>query len=264
LRTAATEPLTTGPAALLELARIVAARYGLRLAIADAGASHVALALGSAKEEWLRIAERDQTDLDLPASAQDMREMHERLARALQSAAPHSLSADLLLATGGLARYRRWSDPALTLLDGLQPLGVVQFAVDSANVASQMAPLAASHPEVVCQLFEHDGLVGLGAAICPRGDAKRGARVVEVHWQTEGEGEESRAVSGGELVCLPLHTGEKANLSLYPTKGIDVGLNRPGVAATAHVDGGRVGLLVDARISPAEKANRELWEAALA
>jgi hypothetical protein len=116
---------------------------------------------------------------------------------------------------------------------------------------------------VASQLFEHDGLVGLGAAVCPRGDAKKGAKVIEVRWQSD-EAAESRAVSGGDLICLPLPAGEKANLSLYPSKGVDVGLNRPGVAATAHVDGGRVGLLVDARLTAADKSsNREHWEAAI-
>lgn len=264
LEGAATLPLTTGAAALLNLARLIAGRYGLRLAIADAGAAHFALAYASAQEERLRSSERDQLDLDLPVSATDMRELHERLERLL-SMAPAGLSADLVLATGALARFSRWSETALTLLNGLQPAGVVQFAVDSAAVISQIAPLAAAHPGIACQLFEHDGLVGLGAAVCPRGDVKKGSKAIEVRWQGDEEVEESRQVDSGELVCLPLPVGEKANLSLYPAKGVDVGLNRPGVAATAHVDGGRVGLLVDARLTPADKgSNREHWETALA
>jgi hypothetical protein len=264
LDAATTEPLSTSQAGLLSLTRLVAGQYGLRLAIADVGASHFTLAFASAQREWLRTWTRDQLDLDLPASATDMREMHERLERALSQGLPVALSADLVLATGALARFGRWTEPALTLLNGLQPTGVIQFGVDSANIVSQIAPLAFSYPDVACHLFEHDGLVGLGAAVCPRGDTKKGARVIDVRWNSDGETEESRTVASGELIRLPLPTGEKANLSLYPSKGVDVGLNRPGVAATAHVDGGRVGLLVDARLAPADKAsNREHWETAI-
>ena len=67
----------------------------------------------------------------------------------------------------------------------------------------------------------------------------------------------------GELVRLPLAPGEKAALTLYPAKQMDIGLNRPGVAAKASIDGGRVGLIVDAR-EPSARSERGAWEAALA
>ena len=264
LEAEATEPLVTGSAALLELARIVAERYGLRLAIADAGASHVTIACASSADAWVRTIERDGTRLDMPTSTARMRAMHEDLERALGEVAPAGLMADLLLGTGALARFRRWAEPVLTVLNGIQPAGVIQLALDSANIVSQIATLARGYPDIACQLFESDGLVGLGAAVCPSGDARKGANVVEVRWHSDDEPEESVSVNSGELTRVPLRPGQKASLALYPAKGIDVGLNRAGVAASAHVDGGRVGLVVDGRLAAGEKrGDRERWEAAL-
>ncbi|HLY67164.1 MAG TPA: hypothetical protein VKU60_16630, partial [Chloroflexota bacterium] len=107
-----------------------------------------------------------------------------------------------------------------------------------------------------------DGLVGLGAAVCPRSAFHPGDRALEVRWRPGEDDEQTREVKFGELLCLPLGPGQKANLTLYPAKQVDVGLNRPGVGATAHIDGGRVGLMVDMRES-ASKRQRDGWQQAL-
>jgi hypothetical protein len=262
LASCATEPLATATSAVLRLARLIAARFGLRLGIVDCGATHTSLCYATPEAASARAIARAQPLTDLPVTAQRISAFHQDLQETLTSCVDGGFSADLLVGTGALSHFGRWSELALTLLNGIRPEGVIQFALDSAGIVGQVASLAGSYPDIACTIFEQDGLLGLGAAICPRGTLKPGMKALEVRWQVNGDIEQTRDVKFGELITLPLPSGRKANLALYPAKQIDVGLNRPGTAATAHVDGGRVGLMVDAR-DPAQKAQRGSWLQAL-
>jgi hypothetical protein len=262
LAAAATEPLTTSAAAILDLAQLVASRFGLRLAIADCGASQTTVAYATPDQAGARLAPHQRPLRDVPATAADMRALHQALQAGLAGCVAEGFTADLVVGTGMLAHFGQWAHPALTLLNGIQPAGVIQFALDAAGIISQVAVFAKSLPDVTCRIFEQDGLVGLGAAVCPRGAGKAGTKALQVRWRMDEEEEQQRDVAYGELVRIPLGPGHKASLALYPVKQVDVGLNRPGVAATAQIDGGRVGLMIDMR-DPAAKADRAGWEMAL-
>ena len=263
LAAAATEPLATAPAALLDLAQLIATRFGLRLAVADCGASQTTVVYATPEQGGARLTLYERPLMDVPATNAEMSAMHQALQAALGSCVAEGFTADLVVAAGALARFGRWGDPALTLLNGIQPAGVIQFALDSGSLLGQIATLARPYPDVACRIFEQDGLIGLGAAVCPRGALKPGSKALEVRWRLDEEPEQHQDVNYGDLVRIPLAPGRKASLSLYPVKQVDVGLNRPGVAATAHIDGGRVGLMVDVR-DPATKSERQPWEDALA
>ncbi|HEX6513014.1 MAG TPA: hypothetical protein VF157_11975, partial [Chloroflexota bacterium] len=262
LAAAATEALATTPSAMLELTRLVASRFGLRLAIADCGASQAMVVHASQEQGGARVTPYDRPLLDMPVSEGQMGAMHQALEAALASCVDPGFSADLVVGCGALARCSHWSEPALTILNGIQPAGVVQLALDNGAVVTQIAAIARSFPDIACRIFEQDGLLGLGAAVCPRGTSKPGSKAVEVRWRVDAAEEERRDVKCGELVRIPLPPGQKASLALYPAKHVDIGLSRPGVAATASIDGGRVGLMVDAR-EVADKAVRQPWEEAL-
>lgn len=262
LAAAATEPLTIGTRALAELTQLIASRFGLRLAIVDCGSTKTTVCQATPTETRVRVAWHKQPIADVPVSAKHITDLHSELQEALQSCSEPGFSADLVVATGALVRFDHWSEPALTLLNGLRPLGVTQLALDSGGIVTQIATFASSYPDVACQIFEQDGLLALGTAICPGGSVEPGAKALDIRWQTDDDAEQTAEVKFGELVRLPLPSGRKANLSLYPAKQLDVGLNQPGVAATAHVDGGRIGLIVDVR-DPANKSGRAPWQQAL-
>ncbi|MBV9120863.1 MAG: glutamate mutase L [Chloroflexi bacterium] len=265
LEAAATEPLVSGASALLSLTMLIATRFGLRLSIVDCGASQTMMAYASPDMEWLRLCPRDHSALEMPVSADQLRARHAELEASLRSCVDDDFSADLLLGSGAVAHFQGWAQPALTLLDGVQPAGVIQFALDTGCVVSQIASFAGTLPDIASRIFEQDGLTGLGAAVCPRGSTKLGTKAIEVRWKADSNAEDqSRTINAGELVRIPLGAGAKASLSLFPAKPVDVGLNRPGVAATAQVDGGRVGLIVDARFEPDGANNRDQWERQLA
>src|SRR2546423_13393536 len=79
-------------------------------------------------------------------------------------------------------------------------------------------------------------------------------------------------VMGGSIEVIPLRTNEQALLSLFPAPTVDVGLG-PGERARAaeEIDGGLVGLIIDARGRPLvlpneakERQNRlSLWMQAI-
>jgi hypothetical protein len=58
-------------------------------------------------------------------------------------------------------------------------------------------------------------------------------------------------VRGGSIEVIPLRPSEQALLSLFPSPTVDVGLG-PGERAKAadEIDGGLVGLIIDARGRP--------------
>jgi hypothetical protein len=76
----------------------------------------------------------------------------------------------------------------------------------------------------------------------------------------------------GTIALIPLGVGQQAQLMLYPAEGVDIGLG-PGVRAHAGepIEGGRLGLIIDARgrplvlpLDPVERQARlRQWQAAL-
>ena len=63
---------------------------------------------------------------------------------------------------------------------------------------------------------------------------------------------------GGSIEVIPLRTNEQALLSLFPAPTVDVGLG-PGERARAaeEIDGGLVGLIIDARGRPLDLPSDE-------
>ena len=60
----------------------------------------------------------------------------------------------------------------------------------------------------------------------------------------------SAEVPYGGLEMVPLRTGKRAVVELHPGSQFDIGLGRRGRGATTEVDGGVLGIIVDARGRP--------------
>jgi hypothetical protein len=54
----------------------------------------------------------------------------------------------------------------------------------------------------------------------------------------------------GSLEVLPLSISHKATLELRPTRRFDIGLGAKGKGATTELEGGAVGIIIDARGRP--------------
>jgi uncharacterized protein (TIGR01319 family) len=167
---------------------------------------------------------------------------------------------NMLVGSGGvLSHAPRRSQAALMLIDGFLPECVTHLAVDSIFMMPQLGVLSEVHPKAATEVFKKDCLIHLGPCIAPVGAGKPGADCLEVKLGREesavqdgqasassGEAVQKVSVKFGQMIVLPLGVGEKARITLSPSKGFDVGAGNGRSLETA-VYGGVVGVVVDCR-----------------
>lgn len=174
------------------------------------------------------------------------------------------LDADLILATGGvLAHAPKYGQAALLLLDALQPQGVTSLALDSTLLIPQLGAVATAAPVAAVQVNENDAVTHrLGTCIVPFGSIQPGQIAIRVGVEYTNGRQVMIDVMGGSIEVIPLRPNEQALLSLFPSPGVDVGLG-PGERARAaeEIDGGLLGLIIDARgrplVLPGENKERQ-------
>ncbi len=163
------------------------------------------------------------------------------------------LDADLILATGGaLSHAPRYGQAALMLLDALQPQGVTSLVLDRTMLVSQLGAVATVAPVAAVQVNENDAVTHrLGTCVIPFGAIPQGQIAVRVGIEYRNGRQLTVDVIGGSIEVIPLRINEQALLSLFPAPGVDVGLG-PGERARAaeEIDGGLIGLIIDARGRP--------------
>ena len=159
--------------------------------------------------------------------------------------------SDLIVGGGGvLAHASHYGQAALILLDALQPIGVSNLALDVTSMSAPLGVTATIEPLAAAQVVEWDGFLSLGTVVAPVGTAREG----EIALQLKITYEDGRAlemeVPYGSLEVLPLSAGHKATLELRPTRKFDIGLGAKGKGATTELEGGAVGVIIDARGRP--------------
>jgi hypothetical protein len=161
--------------------------------------------------------------------------------------------ADLILATGGaLAHTPKFGQAALMLLDALQPRGVTSMVLDRTMLISQLGAVATIAPIAAVQVNENDAVMHrLGTCVIPYGDLPLGQVALRVGIEYSNGRQVTAEVISGSIEIIPLRINEQAMLTLYPAPTVDVGLG-PGERARAaeEIDGGLVGLVIDARGRP--------------
>jgi hypothetical protein len=161
--------------------------------------------------------------------------------------------ADLILATGGvLAHAPKFGQAALMLLDALQPRGVTSLVLDRTMLISQLGAVATVAPVAAVQVNENDAVMHrLGTCVVPFGDLPKGQTAIRVGVEYSNGRQVTAEVMSGSIEIIPLKLNEQALLTLYPAPTVDVGLG-PGERARAaeEIDGGLVGLIIDARGRP--------------
>jgi hypothetical protein len=138
------------------------------------------------------------------------------------------------------------------LLDALQPLGVTSLVLDRTMLVAQLGAVATVAPIAAVQVNENDAVTHrLGTCIIPYGTMQQGEIAVRVGLEYTSGRQLTVDVLGGTIKVIPLRTNEQALLSLFPAPTVDVGLG-PGERARAaeEIDGGLVGLVIDARGRP--------------
>ena len=162
---------------------------------------------------------------------------------------------DLIVGTGGVLGNA--PDPglaALILLDGLQPVGISNLALDRLGLAAAVGAVAAVSPLAAVQVLEQDTLLRLGTVVAPMGTAneRKHALTVKIEYE-DGRAMEVR-VPFGSLDVLPLPAGHRAILEIRPNKCFDLGVGTWGQTVTKEVEGGVLGIIIDARGRPLSHA----------
>lgn len=158
---------------------------------------------------------------------------------------------DLIVLAGGFLPHQpTLGQGVLAFLDAVQPIGVCTLAVDAADILPALGALAAMQPLAAAQALEHDGLLNVGTLICPVGIGQEGDVVMRAKLTyPDREGLELE-VTYGSIEVIPLPLGQKATLQMRPTRQFDIGWGHKGRGAEADVDGGLLGLVIDARGRP--------------
>ena len=158
---------------------------------------------------------------------------------------------DLIVGGGGvLAHAPHYGQAALILLDVLQPIGVSSLALDVTSMAAPLGVTAAIEPLAAAQVMERDGFLSLGTVVAPVGTAREGEIALKLKITYDDGRALEMEVPYGSLEVLPLTTGHKATLELRPTRKFDIGLGAKGKGATTELEGGAVGVIIDARGRP--------------
>lgn len=161
--------------------------------------------------------------------------------------------ADLVLATGGvLSLAPKYGQAALMLLDALQPRGVTSLVLDRTMLITQLGAVATVAPIAAVQVNENDAVMHrLGTCVVPFGTLPPGQAAIRVGVEYSNGRQVTAEVTTGSIEIIPLKLNEQALLTLYPAPTVDVGLG-PGERARAaeEIDGGLVGLIIDARGRP--------------
>ncbi len=255
--------LGQGAKALLERRGTEKVRRWLEGEVAETVVGDFALNRGL--RPWSRAATADEMDLELALTREALTEARESAAQAWPEArafpAPLPPKVDMVVGGGGvLSRTRSLARAAAALLDGLQPVGVCRLALDFDGLATALGALAEVNSTAVLSVLERDGVLVLGTVIAPVGQGRPGAEAVRVTLTApDGEKTEVKA-SAGEIVRLPLPAGVRATAIIQPARGYDVGGGGSGQGLEAEVEGGPLGVIVDARgrplPDPAQMPNR--------
>lgn len=150
----------------------------------------------------------------------------------------------------------------MALIDGIDPRpanGLVQVALDRDGLLPLIGVLGMLEPDRAAELFEHDGLLDLGACVivnCPAGEEVQG-ELLRANGQSV-----PFAVTGGTLLRLPLPEGERARaLRFAPGGRAQIGQGGAGKGAvfaeTTAPHGGPIGLIIDARGRPLPLSRNE-------
>jgi len=155
------------------------------------------------------------------------------------------MKLNMIVGSGGvLSHAPKRAQAALMMMDAYQPEGVTMLAVDSIFMMPQLGVLSTVHPEAAAQVFDRDCLIRLGSCVAPVGQAREGEPCLTIEYNGKSE-----TFRYGELRVLPLGVGETLQATIKPARGFDVGAGK-GRAVEATLEGGVVGVVVDARGRP--------------
>jgi uncharacterized protein (TIGR01319 family) len=155
------------------------------------------------------------------------------------------MDLNMIIGSGGvLSHAPRRSQSALMMMDAYLPEGITMLTVDSIFMMPHLGVLSEHFYEAAKQVFEYDCIVKCGHCISPVGTGKEGELCVRVH----GDGIDEK-VPFGKIKIIPCDRNEFKEVTIEPARGFNVGAGK-GKPITAKLEGGTVGIIIDARGRP--------------
>jgi len=159
-------------------------------------------------------------------------------------------SCDTIVVGGSLlAHAPRPGQAALAVLDALQPVGVCTLVLDAHFLAPALGCTALIKSLASVEVLDSGGFVNLATVVTLVGRARAGDTVLRIGVTYDKGSSFDIEVHYGDLEILPLLPGRQADLELKPLHRFDVGFG-PGRSGKRRVNGGLVGLIIDARGRP--------------
>lgn len=155
----------------------------------------------------------------------------------------------IVVSGGGIVTMPRPGHILLAVLDGLEPVGITRVLLDQHRAAPALGALASIAPVAAASALSSGTLVSLGTVISPVGKAHPGETILKIHIAYDDGGVLDVEARQGDLEIWPLLPGQSAMLEIKPLRRFDIGLG-PGRGGKVRVQGGLVGLVVDARGRP--------------
>lgn len=147
--------------------------------------------------------------------------------------------------------------PLLAVLDGLRPVGTFKVVLDSYDVLPAMGLLATHNPQLVVQVLDSGVLKDVGWVVVANGQSEIGNKVIGISIKVGDSEAVHIEIAYGSVYVIPLAAGQEADLSVQPVSGIDVG-GGPGRKVELRINGGTLGVLVDARGRPLENEGDDI------
>jgi hypothetical protein len=166
---------------------------------------------------------------------------------------------NLMIGTGRLLTGSpHAAQAALVMIDAIEPCGITSLALDKNGLVNMLGAIAVVEPMAAVKIAAQEAFLNLGTVVAPAGHGTPGKPALTVKVD-HGEGEiEEREVPYGSIELIDLPLGKKANLEVRPTRHFDIGLGQPGRGAVAEVEGGLLGIIIDARGRPLRLAKDDL------
>ena len=167
------------------------------------------------------------------------------------------MELDLIVGSGGvLSHAPRREQSAKMLIDSFLPEGITSLAVDSIFMMPQLGVMANIEKKELAEqarlaaleVFEKDCLIRLGTCIAPVGTLKGKKSVLKAQLKFSN-GEKKEIIMDGGQITLIEADFQEIDITLTPSKGVDVGAGVNEVIKT-KVYGGQVGIIFDCRGRP--------------
>lgn len=138
----------------------------------------------------------------------------------------------------------------MLILDGLEPWGVTSLALDMSGAANMLGSIATVQPTAAVEVAAQGAFVNIATVIAPAGHGQPGKPAIRLKVTYDDGHTAEVEVPYGAMEVVPLAPGQKASLEMRPTRHFDIGLGQPGQGAAADVEGGLLGIIIDARGRP--------------